>query len=188
MRDIFLRLGTRGTGSDRKGAQAVYRSGRGARCVSLFCDSVKSRRREVRGVAVDFRPSNPRVVHRAVFLDQQRQRPSSGGTSRRRAAGYWHSGGPGCMPSGGLGGGCRISAAFFPMMSARPIRPGADLVIQTHSHPTGKPEQEQSSIGIYSRKRFPASCSSTIRAAFADEFPPARAIIACTISSRFPTR
>ena len=70
--------------------------------------------------AVDFRPSNPRVVHHALFfLDNN-------GNGRRLEAqaadgqpGYWHSGGPGFMPSGGLGGWSRgISRFFSPMMSA----------------------------------------------------------------------
>jgi len=108
--------------------------------------------------AVDFRPSNPRVVHHALFfLDNN-------GNGRRLEAqagdgqpGYWHSGGPGFMPSGGLGGWAPgYTPRFLPEEVGRPIRPGADLVIQTHFHPTGKPEQEQSTIGIYFKKSVPS--------------------------------
>ena len=108
--------------------------------------------------AVDFRPSNPRVVHHALFfLDNS-------GAGRRLEAqagdgqpGYWHTGGPGFMPSGGLGGWAPgVQARFLPADVGRPVRAGADLVIQTHFHPTGKPEQEQSSVGIYFKKSEPA--------------------------------
>jgi len=108
--------------------------------------------------AVDFRPSNPRVVHHALFfLDNN-------GAGRRLEAqagdgqpGYWHSGGPGFMPSGGLGGWAPgYQPLFLPQDVGRPIRAGADLVIQTHFHPTGKPEVEQSTIGIYFRKSVPS--------------------------------
>ena len=44
---------------------------------------------------------------------------------------------------------------FLPDGVGRPVAAGSDLVIQTHFHPTGKPEQEQSTIGLYFTKTVP---------------------------------
>jgi mono/diheme cytochrome c family protein len=107
--------------------------------------------------AVEFRASNPRVVHHALFfLDTHgagRQLESQAGDGQ---PGYWHSGGPGFTPTGGLGGWAPgFTPMFLPDGVGRPITPGSDLVIQTHFHPTGKPEQEQSTIGLYFTKKPP---------------------------------
>jgi mono/diheme cytochrome c family protein len=105
--------------------------------------------------AIEFRPSNRKVVHHALFfLD-------STGTGRKLdeadpGPGYSRMGGIGFTPTGGLGGWS--PGAFPPPLPdgyGRTLRKGSDLVIQTHFHPTGKIEQEQSSVGIYFTKTPP---------------------------------
>jgi hypothetical protein len=112
--------------------------------------------------AVEFRPSNRRVVHHALlFLDDR----SLARTAQNRwntdhpedkQIGYNHFGGPGFTPTGGLGGWAPgATPSFLPDGVARYLAAGSDLVIQTHFHPTGKPETEQSSVGIYFAKSRP---------------------------------
>src|SRR5688572_30182339 len=105
--------------------------------------------------AVEFRPSNRKIVHHALFfLDNT-------GTARKLDAqdpgpGYSRMGGPGFTPTGGLGGWAPGFTPFnLPDGVGRPVRKGADLVIQVHFHPSGKVEQEQSTIGIFFTKEPP---------------------------------
>lgn len=96
----------------------------------------------------EFRPGNPKVVHHAlIFLD-------STGTARKLAAasgggGYPCFGGPGFTGAGLLVG---WAPGYTPLPAepslSQPVRPGTDVVIQIHYHPSGKPEQDQSSIGL----------------------------------------
>ena len=105
--------------------------------------------------AVEFRPGNRSIVHHALFfLDNS-------GTARQLDAqepgpGYRRMGGPGFTPSGGLGGWAPgFTPHFLPDGVGRPVRKGADLVVQVHFHPSGKPEIEQSSVGLYFTKQDP---------------------------------
>jgi hypothetical protein len=102
---------------------------------------------------VEFLPGNSRVVHHALFfLD------ASGKARKLDAAtpepGYPCFGSPGFAPSGALGGwapGATPQPLFDGM--ALPVRKGADLVIQTHYHPSGKPEMDQSSVALIFAER-----------------------------------
>jgi mono/diheme cytochrome c family protein len=105
--------------------------------------------------AIDFRPGNRKIVHHALFfLD-------SSGQARKLDAedaepGYSRSGGIGFMPTGGLGGWAPgVTPRFLPDGVARKLNRGSDLVVQMHFHPSGKPEVEQSTIGIYLTKKEP---------------------------------
>jgi len=94
----------------------------------------------------EFRAGNPRVVHHAlVFLD-------STGTARRLAGtsgGYPCFGGPGFSGAGLVMG---WAPGYTPLPAepalSQPVRPGTDVVIQIHYHPSCKAEQDQSSIGL----------------------------------------
>ena len=97
---------------------------------------------------VEFHPGNSRVVHHALFfvdtsgrarkLDQDTPEP-----------GYPCFGGPQFTPSGGLGGWAPgATPEPLPAGVAHSVESGADLVIQIHYHPSGKPETDQSSIGL----------------------------------------
>ena len=94
--------------------------------------------------AVEFRPANRKVVHHALFFAD----PS--GIARQRGGSYSCFGSPGFLPANGLGGWSPGSGpALFPDGAGAVVRKGSDLVLQVHFHPTGKAEQEQSSLGLY---------------------------------------
>jgi hypothetical protein len=99
--------------------------------------------------AFEFRPGNRRVVHHALlFTDHSR-------AARQRDAespgpGYPCFGAPGFLPGGALGGWTPgAKPVVQPAGVAVQVRQHADLVIQLHFHPTGKPETEQSTVGLY---------------------------------------
>ena len=124
--------------------------------------------------AVEFHPSNRRVVHHALFfLD-------SNGVARGREKmntdgqiGYATFGGPGFTPTGSLGGWAPGAMATpLPDGWGRMLRKGSDLIIQIHFHPDGKEETEQSSLGLYFTRRSAQPTSS----------PARRCIIARSIS------
>ena len=95
----------------------------------------------------EFRPENRRVVHHAlIFLDTR-------GRGRKLAAGspdgsYQCFGSPGFAAS--LLGGWAPGAAPYKLAagSAIPLAKSTDLIVQIHYHPDGKPEQDQSSLGL----------------------------------------
>jgi len=98
--------------------------------------------------AIEFRPGARSIVHHALFfLDT---------TSEARAAdaadpepGYSNRGRAGRKfpPVGGWAVGSNVRA--LPEGLAYRYPKGADLVVQTHFHPTGKEEQELTTIGLY---------------------------------------
>ena len=102
--------------------------------------------------AVEFRPGNRKVVHHALFyLD------SSGAARRKDEAdpgpGYASFGGPGIVPTGSLGGWAPgAMPRKLPDGMGKNLRKGSDLVLQVHYHPDGKPEADQSLVGIYFTK------------------------------------
>jgi hypothetical protein len=99
--------------------------------------------------AVEFRPSNRSVVHHALLA------VDSTGRERQKQS----------DPALGYKGSGRIPGRLFPGSTATwtpgrdpvPLAEGlsmpwnnqADLVLQLHLHPSGKPEKEQSSVGFY---------------------------------------
>ncbi|HTW63235.1 MAG TPA: hypothetical protein VME17_01410 [Bryobacteraceae bacterium] len=96
----------------------------------------------------EFRPGNRRIVHHAlIFLD-------ASGKARELAAAspdgsYPCFGGPGFPPAGLIGGWVPglTPPPHNPSLSL-PLRKGMDVVIQIHYHPSGKPEEDQSSFGL----------------------------------------
>ena len=97
---------------------------------------------------VEFHPGNPRVVHHALFyLD-------ASGEARRLAAAsprnsYPCFGGPRVVPSGSLGGWAPgATPEPLPEGTAYPVPKGANIVLQIHYHPSGKPETDRSSLGL----------------------------------------
>jgi hypothetical protein len=104
--------------------------------------------------AVEFRPSNRKVVHHAlIFLDQT-------GAARELAAKHGGTyscfGTPGFLPSGSLGGWSPgASPVQMPADAALKLRAGSDIVVQSHFHSRGEPESEQSSIGLYFTDKAP---------------------------------
>jgi hypothetical protein len=100
--------------------------------------------------ALEYRPSNPRVVHHALFA------ADATGKARKEDA---------ADPLPGFQGSLNIPGRLFPGSlsawapgrEARPLpdgismpwKNGTDLVLQLHLHPSGKPELEQSKIGLF---------------------------------------
>jgi hypothetical protein len=107
--------------------------------------------------AVEFHPDNRRIVHHALFfLD------NTGAAAKREAAnkdgqpGYSTFGGPGFLPSGGLGGWAPGAMPNpLPDGWGKMLRKGSDLVMQIHFHASGKVETEQAEIGIYFARTRP---------------------------------
>jgi peroxiredoxin len=97
---------------------------------------------------VEFHPGNSRVVHHALFFLDSR-----GGARKLDSAtpelGYPCFGGPRIVLSGALGGWAP-GATPQPLASgmAFKVEKGTDLVMQIHYHPSGKPESDQSSVGL----------------------------------------
>ena len=99
--------------------------------------------------AVEFQPGNPRVVHHTnYYLD-------TSGWARRLDAldprpGYERFGGPGIVVAGFLGGWTPgVTPHRLPAEMGMPMPAGADLVLQIHYHPSGKPERDRSRLGIH---------------------------------------
>jgi peroxiredoxin len=99
--------------------------------------------------AVEFHPGNPRVAHHAIFftdtsgrarqLDAEDDQP---GFSRF-----------GFLPSGGIGGwAVGTQPQPLPDGTGMRLQKNSDLVVQMHYHPSGKPERDRSSLGIYFAK------------------------------------
>jgi len=112
-------------------------------------------------VGVEFRPGNRKVVHHArIFLDKgdemtQRDRSEPGPGFRswggvdiqRPGLAEWI---PGTTPR------------LWPEGTGKVLDPGMNLVLMVHYHPTGKPEVDQSSIGLYFRDTPPTRLMASI--------------------------
>lgn len=108
-------------------------------------------------VGYEFRPSDTKVVHHAILytdasgVARKKQKENEQKTGE---VGYPSFGGPGFLPSSVLGAWVPgETPEMLPDGIAKPLPAHNDLVIQTHFHPTGKPETEQSEVGIYFAKQ-----------------------------------
>ncbi len=102
--------------------------------------------------ALDMRPGNPAVVHHALLFQDIT------GTARKRdsGAGYPCFGTPGFLPARGLGGWTPGSVPMqTPAGSPILLEANADLVLQVHYHPTGKPEIDCTRLALYFTGRKP---------------------------------
>lgn len=99
--------------------------------------------------AIEVHPGNPKIVHHAhMFLDL------SGKGRLLDAAdpgeGYTRFGGTGLSNASYLGGwNPGATPHFFPPGTGRMMPKAGDVVFQIHYHPSGKPEFDQTEIGIY---------------------------------------
>lgn len=102
--------------------------------------------------AVEFRPSNPRVVHHAIILVD----PVGLGRERDAATpepGYLTGGGFGVSLSGILTiWAPGVAARRLPSDVAIRLPEKGDVVVQLHLHPSGKKETDRSRVGIYFSK------------------------------------
>ncbi|HEY1792096.1 MAG TPA: cytochrome c [Opitutaceae bacterium] len=100
--------------------------------------------------AVEVRPGNRRVLHHAdVFVD------TSGEAMRREkeegGLGYRNFGTPGFVPAAYLGGRVPgMEPRFLPHGIAASVMPlSGDIALQVHYKATGKPETDQTEVGIH---------------------------------------
>jgi Copper type II ascorbate-dependent monooxygenase, N-terminal domain len=103
--------------------------------------------------AIDIRPGNAKVVHHViVFQDTTRS-----ARKRDTGGGYPCFGTPGFLPARGLGG-WTPGALPFRMPDDIPslFHGTADLVLQIHYHPTGKPEIDRTRLALYFAAQPPA--------------------------------
>lgn len=102
--------------------------------------------------AVEVRPSARKVVHHVLFfLDDSgdaRGREGKDGAIGFRGMGFKRSGSLGGWAVGAI-------PRFLPDGLAMHLPKGTDLVLQTHFHPSGKPEQEKTTVGIWFAKEPP---------------------------------
>jgi len=103
--------------------------------------------------AVEYRPGNRRVVHHLMAFIE------TAGAGRKRDAeepgpGYTSYSGAGVDILGDLGGWAPGNEpSHLPEGVGRHLPRGADVILQVHYHPDGKPEVDRSRIGLYlSRK------------------------------------
>lgn len=97
---------------------------------------------------VEFHPGNSRVVHHALFfLDTRKEARKLDAATPE--PGYPCFGSPRFQPSGALGGWAP-GATPHTLADGMAFTAGknADLVIQVHYHPSGKPEIDQSSLAL----------------------------------------
>jgi mono/diheme cytochrome c family protein len=105
--------------------------------------------------AVEFHPGTRSVVHHCLFsydaTGELRKRDGADGKP-----GFSGMDG-GRSRNGGSLGGWAVGATPVPLADglALPLPKGSDLVLQEHFHLTGKPEVEQSTVGIYFAEKAP---------------------------------
>jgi len=98
--------------------------------------------------AVEFRPSNRRVVHHALLFTDSSQ--------SSRESRYPCFGSVGLLPTLGIGGWSPgMGPIQMPDGAAPPLQAHSKLVAQVHYHPDGKPEQEQWEVGLYFTDQAP---------------------------------
>lgn len=103
--------------------------------------------------AVELRPTARSAVHHAIFF------LNNDGTARKMDGRDGKPGinGMGFGITGALGGYVPgATPAFLPGDLALPLDRGSDIIMQTHFHPSGKPETEQATIALYFADKPPA--------------------------------
>lgn len=105
--------------------------------------------------AIELRPSARNVVHHVLFFAAP---PSKAGNAKGAKGGFGGlAGGFGRgLENGGLGGwAAGQQPHFLPMDLGKLVTKGSDLILQTHFHPSGKAEQEKTTVGLYFAKKKP---------------------------------
>lgn len=104
--------------------------------------------------AMTIKPGNARVVHHViVYFDASGAAQDLEKENTDGQEGYSRRGGPGFIPSGTLGAWtpgsttreCAPGAAFL-------LKPNYSIVMQVHYHLSGKPEEDQTKLGLYLAK------------------------------------
>jgi mono/diheme cytochrome c family protein len=100
----------------------------------------------------DVHPGNRKVLHHSIlYLNPDGTAVKLG--TKSTAPGYPCFGGPGVRTAGSLGGWAPGAAPhLLPLGVGTKVPRGSDLVMQIHYHPSGKPETDQSEVGLYFAK------------------------------------
>lgn len=130
-------------------------------------------------IAVEYLPSNPRAVrHASLYMDSSRLDRKL--QSQSGAVGYtsFHAGLPAYPPGTLYEWAPGVSPHFLPAGTALTLKKGADIVLQLHFEPTGRPETERSRIGLYFAKK-PTIPVSTVALGSSEVYfkPSAKAIL-----------
>lgn len=104
--------------------------------------------------AMDVKPGNARVVHHVIcFLDTKGAAAKLEAKNHDGQAGYETFGGVGFLPDGSLGGWAPgFRARIAPTGRAFRVEPGTTIVLQVHYNKSGKPETDQTKVGLYFAK------------------------------------
>jgi hypothetical protein len=103
--------------------------------------------------AVEVRPSARSVVHHVLFFLDDKRKARELAAADTGAPGF---GGGEFQPTGELGGwAVGRTPQHYPGGLALPLPKGSDLVLQTHFHPTGKAEREQTVVGLHFAEKAP---------------------------------
>lgn len=99
--------------------------------------------------AIEVHPGNARIVHHAhLFVDTTGEARQLDQADPKE--GYTRFGGTGLSSPAYLGGwNPGATPHFFPKGCGRQVPRGGDAVFQIHYHPSGKPETDQTEVGIY---------------------------------------
>ncbi len=105
--------------------------------------------------AMEVRPGNAKVVHHVIaYLDGTGKAKLMEEANRDGQPGYTSYGGIGATPSGALGGWAPGNMPHLLPDGVGTLLPkGSDVVLQVHYHRSGKPETDQTRIGIYFSKK-----------------------------------
>jgi hypothetical protein len=104
---------------------------------------------------MEVRPGNAKVVHHVIaYLNADGKAREREAANTDGQPGYTAFGGIGTTPSGTLGG---WAPGNFPRRLpdgvGNPYPKGTDIVLQVHYHPSGKPETDQTRVGLYYCKK-----------------------------------
>jgi len=102
--------------------------------------------------AVEYHPGNRKIVHHCLaYVDTHGYGRAL--DAKDPGPGYTNFGGPGFKPDGEMGGWAPGNdPIFLPPGVARLLPKGSDIILQVHYHKDGKPESDQSQVGLYFAK------------------------------------
>lgn len=114
-------------------------------------------------VAVEVRPSNPRIVHHALLfldgngqgraLERKEKERDKDAAELDRGPGYTVSMGAGFVPQGSMSGWAPGQLGrYLPSGTAYFLPKGTDVVMQVHYHRNGRVEKDRTQIGLYFAK------------------------------------
>jgi len=110
--------------------------------------------------AIELHPSAPSVMHHSLyFLDTSGTAVKRDGTDGQ--PGFRGMSFRKCIALGGYVPG--VTPRKLPGDLARPLPKGSDLILASHFHPSGKPEKEQTTVGIYLADSPPTRNIATIQ-------------------------